>query len=584
VAVPRRLFRAHRFALAGAALAVAALLLSKRDAGPGEESPILRAPLALPEPSLDEKLNYLFDRMRSGEELHLGAQSPALWRLVGQGGLRALGARAAAFLLDEARTPIYRADPATLANVMGMLPEIPGALSGASAAPFLLRWVEAAHAPEAPGALAEYAPLLLRRALECFLAAPDPRAAPLAERTLLAPPGVDDLRSHAVTILLRTGRIDALRRAYPSLPPNAAEPEAPLRYTVLQRLFECADPSAAPELHAVARAFEPELRAAAAGGDLRERLLADGVLLRLGDTAAGDRLVAAYRAHAEDDEPAALALDRLARAARHPFAYRSLFERYAQEASRDPASRSLWFHTSLALLSLLWPDDPEVLAVLWKHLEANDSDAGFLVPHLAPFDRDRVVAHLRRELTSGEPSRVHAAIQRAVSVPLPELGPAILALARRERAAPARTALFAALAHLRTEGALPLFADALDPSEDESVRAAAAGCLLDFGDREAARAVARALDRGDRAVLDTLVRRAAVQGAAVAPPDLVPPLLRLVRSGETEAVRRGALFVLRIQGDLEPVRDALLDAYRREPSGLVALEIAATLRDLAYRS
>jgi len=564
---------------AGGGLLVALLARPR----PLAESPtVVRAALRLPDPGREESLAYLFDRMRSGEELELDDLRPALWRLVGQIGLQTAGADAAAYLFDEARDSAYRNDPALLNNVLSLLPSFPAALEHERLAPFLLRSAEAARAPEG-GPPAEYAGTILRRVLEVFLVAPDPRAAPLCEEQLASPAPGADLRAEALEILVRLRRSEPLLRALPKLPPNDAEPDGRLRLMLLDRLFASADPGAGPEANAFARAFEPALRASLASALPLERLRAAAALLRLGDEPMAARLVDEHARAKGDDLVASTALELLARARQHPYAHDRLLEHYRDESARPPAERTGWFHTSLAILAAHWPRDPEVVAALRRHLDARDTAERFLVPQLAEIDRGDVVARLRAEIESGDPGRLRSAVDAATAASLPETGPSILAVARRERDDATRAYLFAALARFRTEGADGLFADALDPSRSDLLRAVAASCLLDFGSSEGRRLVAASLDSGDRAVLDAMVRRAVAQGVGAAPPETIPSLLRIVRRASSEAARRGALLVLRLQGDLAAVRDDLLDAYRREPSARVAEEIAATLRDLAHR-
>ncbi|MGQ0612936.1 MAG: hypothetical protein ACT4PV_04240 [Planctomycetaceae bacterium] len=541
-----------------------------------------RETLSLPDPTPAERAAFFLQTIRKGEELELGDLRPPVWRLVGFAALKELGRDAAEFLFDPARLPLLRSDPALASNILSLLPDLHDALRSPGLYPFLLRWLDPPFVPSGggdPERGGDWAALFRRQVFALFTHVPDVRALPFCEVELarVAPP--QDLRAAALSLALRLGRADLVEAVYPTLPPNAAEPEGTLRYFALDRVEECAAATDPPALRAQALRLEPLVRTLLASPLPFERIRAARILWRLGDR--GTEQILLRSLVGPEEEETWFAIQALASLGKHPRAREVCLERVRK--ARASGTLDPRFPLALEILTREWPDDDAVRAELRALFLAAHRVDPFLSAQLLGVDRALVVDRLRRDVASADDAVVAAALDVARALAVTEAGPAILDRARRADGAEERVLLFGTLAFLRTEGGPALFVEAIDPSRDDALRAAAGACILDTGEPSAMRALGAALERGDRSLLDMLLRRAVAQGAGILPPPLREPLLRRLRESPQEASRRSALLILRLHGRKEGLLPALQEAYRHEPSDRVAGEIAATARELAHR-
>ncbi len=541
-----------------------------------------REPLPLPEPTPVQRAEFFLNAIRTAEELELGDLRPPVWRLVAFPALKELGRDAAEFLLDPARLPLLRGDPALASNLLGILPDLHEALRAPGLYPFLLPWLDPTFVPAGGGDPArggDWLALFRRQVFALFTHVPDARAIPFCEVELARVAPAQDLRAAALVLMLRLGRADLVEAAYPKLPPNAAEPDGTLRYFALDRIEECAAADAVPALRAQALRLEPLLRPLLASTLPFERIRAARILWRLGDRGIEEILLRSLAGL--EEETTWFAIQALASLGKHPRAREVCLERVRSARTRGETDAR--FPLALEILAREWPDDAEVRGELRALFLGSQRIDPFLGAQLLAGDRHLVVERLRRDLASNDAGTVGAALDVARALAVTEAGPAILDRARRATKTEERILLYGTLAFLRTEGGPALFVSAIETSREEALRGAAGACLLDAGDPEALRALGAALQRGDRALLDMLVRRAVAQGAGILPPALHAPLLRLLRESPQEASRRAALLILRLNGRKGELLPALQAAYRHESSDRVAGEIAATARELAHR-
>lgn len=577
------------FAWALLALAGAAAALAWNRAGrqrPPEEA--LRPPLALSVGAPGAHVAYAFDLLASARRETIGSQEVPLWSLFGEEELVRMGPPALDYLLDEARYDTYRGLPNVLANVLRFLPRVRGFAEHPRLHPFLQHWLDPANCPPDVEGSA-WGEAFRRSIFPILLLAPHPDYADLCVEMVKAGRSRLDLRELALRLLLRSGEGRRLLDLYADLPPNAAEPDGAHRMIVLNELRAMAAAGAGEESRAHALATSELLhRLLDAPMDV-ERVTAISVLARLGTPRMLERLMSEFESLLEigrrrDD----------AEGGRAELSAWTALEFYVSErpdarareiclAQMGEPPESPAYVLSIGMLGRGWPEDPEVRDALWTHLDRRPLPDMATLHRLLPFDRDRVVAFLRRRIESGE-GPVRAEAVRAIgTLQLAEASPQILDLVRRSGEGGDRTFYYGALATLKAKEVLPLLIQELEHSGDPLARRAVAASLLDLGTPEALEAVARALRRLDTEVVESLWTRAATQGPAGLPEALLPAVLDALRLLPGESARQKVVLALRGRGMRRGVAPALEEAYRRDPSGVVALTIRDALTDLYTR-
>ena len=310
------------------------------------------------------------------------------------------------------------------------------------------------------------------------------------------------------------------------------------------------------------------------------RINAASTLARLGDPEMEPFLEKAFR-EAEAGGQGAIAwsaIDVLANEYRSEFARRTCLKVGAdlEHPFAVPA---------LLVLSRVWLEDAEVRALLWKLVEAAKSPEVALnfLRRLKRVERARVADWVRSAIESGDLDRLAAAMRFAAAEPLPEAGPWLLRLARREDREPVRVQLYAALTTLRVDAVVPMMITDLNKAPSRDLRGAAASGLVSLGNAEGLEAVGGSLLGGDPIALELLVHFATQGGGAAVPDALVPALLDAVERLPGETERLSALYVLRCRGRLDDVKAGLVRAYEHEPSRRVARQIEKVLFELAHR-
>lgn len=558
-------------------LLLAYALRPREEAAPSEP---LRSAFPIPQPAAAEKLDFFFRLLGSGQREDLGSIKPSTWEVIGMRGLASFGREAAEYLIAPERDAAYAKAPDLLSNALRMLGDLPGTYDLPGLYPFLTRWLKEAPHILSAGEM-KRGEEIRRSIFEVMAKGPgDERAVPWCEQELTQPSGESDVRQGAILILIRCGRAARVGEMYDLLPPNDREPNVNLRVFFLDRILEMAGPGMPPQMRLQAMAMTPLLERAAQAPAAMERIRALGCLLRLGREEAAQRLVDEYHANLAEPMAAWFALQTLAEERPHPFCR----ERFL-EAVRDPRRREAedaFFQTSVAFLGLRWPNDPEVAAELWSLLEGPRLPEPSLLARVAQIDRARMAAIVRREIASGDPARRRAAVNLARTLPMPEAGPWILESLQKAASESERSFLYSVLTSLRTPGLVSLLRSDL-ASGSAPLRTLAASCLIDLDDTEGVAEAGRILAAGDADLLEVLLQRALSAGGQGVPEALLPSLLHVVASHPSELERRRALYVLRLVGRLDPVREGLLDAYRREPSTRVAAEIRSSLIELAHR-
>jgi len=559
----------------------AGYLASEWSPGAGRRGQVLRPPLDLPSPSRAEKAAYFFRQMQGGQEIDLGGRRETAWRVVGRQALLDLGPDALDYLLAPGRYPRYVAAPNLLANVLELLPHFPEAGSNPLLFPFLVHWLDPANCPRtvhAPADASNWAEDLRLLVFQVYAHFPDVSALPACKEELERTRRIHDLRAAAIDLFLMLRRPEPVRNAYPNLPPNAAEPNPPtnLRLLVLRRLLAF---STQEDRKAEARTFAPLLHRVAREAPVDiERITAKATLLHLGEAKMEAALISEFeRLRPENRNPWAAwegALAMLAREKPLPYVKRVCLKRL-----KTPDNK-IGFLTAPRLLCYWWLDDPAVRSKIWELIRKRQVFAPNLLQHLARVDRAGVVAYLRAEIASGESDRIQTATRFALRHPIPEVGPALFDLVLKI-APDRRPFLYKAMAKLHMRRAVPLLIAELEGAATPLLRDAAATELLNM--HAGTEVLAKALRRGDRAVLGALARRAQGAGRRGVPEALVGPVLRCLRDLPGESDRLTALWVLRLRGSLQGVRGPLLEAYREEPSRRVAREIRETLVELAHR-
>jgi hypothetical protein len=547
--------------------------------GGGRPDPILRpAPAALPQPTAAEKAEHLYATFRSGRRTVLKGEQILLWRDFGEFPLLRMGKPALDVLLAEERLREYGAAPNILAGVLRILPGIPGAGVHPRLYPFLTHWLDPARLPK-PNERANWVADVRLLVFNVFGAFPAPAAVPFCLDEMARNERVHDLRRTSLAVLLATRHTDVLQDLFDGLPPNAEEEAPDLRIELILGLYRTATPRQGAAGRALVAEMEPILRRAIESSRPAERYNAMGVLLRLGHTEMEERLIDFYETATANGDPRAAwsALLVLNRDRAHPYVRARCLEQL------EHPSPTLGFEWSARLVCQWWPEEKEALETIWAEVERRENlSPMFVLPSLVRLDRDRAVAYLKRELQSGETSRVGDAVRLIVGERLKELGPALMDLVRRiprER----RPMIYRPLVTLGTPGTEALLLAEMTNRKDENLRGAAAVELLNLGQPAGLEYLAGELARGDIVVLRSLFVTAKDSGRAGVPESLVGPTLRALRILPGEDDRRTALFILRYRGTLDGSRAGLIEAYRREPSRRVANEIQEVLLELAHR-
>jgi len=519
------------------------------------------------------RLAAIWKRWVSGRQESFAGGAIPVWRELDEAALVGLGRPALDYMLAEERSEEYRRTPDVLANVLRILPRMREAADHPRLYPFLLYWLDPAHAPLSTPQ-SDWVSELRKGIFVVFRAFPREEAVPACFEELRRKERVVDLRVPAISVLLATGHGPGLIPVYPSLPPNEEEPNAPLRLEVLTTLSAMAAPGAPADARAQVALMRPLLRRALESDLEVERFNAMGVLLRLGDRGMEKPLIELFETRKDDPKVAWSALLLLTQDGPNAYA------RQACRAELDADGDGIGPGIAAGILLRWWP--AESAAAVWKAIDAGRVPAMQVLPRLLEVDRARVVAWLRAELRSGEAACVDAALRFVRGEHITELGPELLELVRRVPPE-ARPPFYRTLVALQTPGTEALLLAEQGSDAAPLLRDAAATELINLGGEEGLDRVAEALAAGDTAVLGALVRRARVGGPLGVPDRLVPAVLTALRTLPGEQDRRTALLVLRYRGRLEGVEEGLKEAYRREPSERLASEIRQALAELATR-
>ncbi len=554
---------------------------------PREEA--LRPPLSLEVGGPGAHVAYAFDLMVSARRETVGTVEVPLWNYFGEEQLVRMGPVALDFLLDEARYETYRDLPNVLANVLRFLPRISGLAQHPRVHAFLQYWLDPTHCPPDVEGSA-WADSFRREIFPILVDLASPLYAERCVEMLKAGRVPLDLREHALRLLLRSGEGTRLFDLYADLPPHAAEPDGAHRMVVLNELRAMAAAGAGQERQAMARAMMPLLeRLLDAPMDV-ERVTAISVLARLGVPRMLERLMSEFddlleKGRRQDD----------AEGGRAELSAWTALEFYVQQrpdarareiclAQMGEPAESPAYVLSIGMLGRSWPEDPAVRNALWTHLERNPLPDLAALQRLLPYDRPGVLGFLRRRL-HGSAGHLRSEIVRAIGMlPLPEAAPQILDLIRRSPEGGERYFFYGVLATLNAREVVPLMIQELEHSADPQARRAVSASLLDIGTPEAHAAISHALLRLDAEVVESIWPRATTQGAAGLPDLLLPAMLEALRRLPGESARQKVVLALRGRGLRRGVADALHEAYRRDPSAVVALTIRDALADLYTRS
>jgi len=423
---------------------------------------------------------------------------------------------------------------------------------------------------------------LRKSAFICFARFPDPAAGPACVDELRRAERKNDLRRIAISTLLRVGLGDWLRTAFERLPPTESEPETDLKIEVLMLLRGLAAASSPAELREEAARWTKQLQALVAKSDRAAyRIWAASALLRLGVDGMDATLRAEYdRAADEFHRDHALgwtALLLLAEDRSDPDVLRICL------ASADPDHESFESITALDILGRCYPEVPEALDLMWRNAESSGWIHYPTLIRLLRIDRPRAVGILRSHLEGDDEARQGEAVRLARREQLTELGPVITEIARRATLQRARLYLYGALTAMLDQSGYPLLLAALRPEESAEIRSAAATGLLAFGHDEGVDRVGALFESNDPVIRSVLFLRASAAGPAGVPDRLWDSVLTGLRSFANEDARLEALHICRVAGRLDRIGEALQEAYRLEPSRLVATRIRGVLIELAYR-
>lgn len=562
-------------ALAGAVAAAVYLLIPKE---PPPSRPRRPVP-PVPSPTLEEKIEYFFALVRSGETLDVQSPMPGMsplqvsvWREIGEPALLELGQPALDYLTSPERYPEYVSTPDLLVAVLQMLP---GAPAFPGLFPFLDHWLDEANCP--PRSVGSDWPDEFRNLVFTVLSHhPVPEAVPICVAELTRPRRGHDLRAAAAELLLRLNDADALNEVYATLPPTPDAPEPDLRGSILNRLFQMAAPTAGDRSRGQVAALEPLLQEALESPRIGEQLNAMGVLYRLGRPGMEEAIERFFGEYKDTNEPAAWSA-LLFLVADGP----NEFVRLACLRRVEHPDNLVGFGGAVRILLTHWPDEIAPRVVEWIS-RREYIDPYLALPLLLRHDRAAVVAWLKDEVKRAGLADLQRALGFISREGITELAPDLLDLVRRMDVSQ-RPVVYKALVQLRAPAIEALLLAELDASIPAQFKAAAAVELLNLGGEAGLARMKELIAEGDGPALDALLRAARVGGGSAVPPVLVPAVLEALQTIPGEEGRRAALLILRFRGRLDDVREGLIDAYRREPSRRVAKEILETIEELAHR-
>jgi hypothetical protein len=563
-------------AVAVALAAAGYLFLRDAPRAPSDSTPLRPSP-AVPSPTVEGKIAYFHGLLRSGKTLDLKAPLTGatpleipVWREIGGSALLGIGEPALAFLVSPARQPEYLAAPYLLVSVLQLLAEAP---PSPGLFPFLAHWLDEGNCPKAvPGS--DWPEEIRVHAFAALRAHAVPEAAPLCIAELDRPWRAHDLRGAAIDILLQLGAADVLNKAYRTLPPTPDQPEPDLRAAVLTRLFQMAAPAAGERNRAQVAALKPLLEEALASPRTVERVDAMGILHRLGEPGMGDALERFFEENREDEVVAWTALLFLSADDPVPYVREACLARVAK------ADSGIGFTTAVRLLAKWWPE--EIVPQFDEWVRLGVLDPYMVLGAMLRVDRAKTVQWLRGQMKTPDMDSLLRALSFIAGERVTELAPDLLDLVRRLGPSQ-RPPVYNALVALRAPGTEALLLAELSAGVQDDLRSAAAVELLNLGGDEGHARLATLVAGGDGAVLDAILRRARMLGERGVPPPVVPAVLAALRTLKGEDGRRAALLVLRFRGRFDDVREALLEAYRFEPSRRVAKEIGETIDELAHR-
>jgi hypothetical protein len=549
------------------------------------EHPVIREAFVLPKPSTEERTAFFLKLLSSGKTARVAGASIPVWNVVAEPGLVEGGTKSLDYLLSTDRYKSYRQSLDSLTNVLNILPRFDEAPDHPKYAEFLEHWLDPRNCPrDTPGN--RPAEKLRKSIFQLFLTVPPLWSVPYARAELVREDRHHDLRAQALAILLHLGETDAIAEAYPSLPPNAEEPNGSLKEFVLFQMRTGASPNQPTSRRDGVRRLESLARTALAESGRIGRINAASTLLRLGDRSMVDVLLRLHADAASEDakDEAWSALLQLVDDSNDP-RIRAICE--SRVRRNPPAIKDFTYRTALQILATHWIDDLWVRDMIRDYVK--QTELSDLKPLLwlnrAPQEREFIVGLLRDAIHGDGTEERQQAIRFATNSfnPVPEVMPDLLDVARRTPAKRGRTRFLNGLVRMRFHPVRPLLiADLAD--ELPVLRRASTANLLELGGDEAVSAVAERLESGDLAVLAPIAARAKARGRKGIAPRLVPAILFALREGPSEQDRLQALFALRCRGTLDDVRDGLMDAYQREPSQRVADAIRDVLVELAYRT
>ncbi|MHC4222408.1 MAG: hypothetical protein ACYSX0_04920 [Planctomycetota bacterium] len=544
--------------------------------GSERATPVLRGPLEVPRPTPAEKLAYFYRLFTSGEQAQMGGRRLPVWQVIGERALVAMGGPAMDFLLSPERMPEYRAAPSILSNVLRVLRDWPESYGHEGLYPLLLYWLDPAHKPPTTTG-SDWAKDIRLKIFTIFVLAPDARAVPACVEELKRGKHEPDLRAPAIAALLEGGEGANLRDLYAGLPPNQMEPDTFHRFLITKRAYAFASPSRSQRMRDQIKALEPALRGALESEHEIERIYAAASLLTLGDDSMETYLLREF----ERDQEAA-AWDAIRLLALHNGSPKA---RELCLKELDVGERRVGFYTALDLLGKVWISEPGVRRRVEGFLrDSTWREDGRLLQRLIRVDRPLILDFLHEQIESGDPGRIHAAVEYVQKDAVREAVPWLLELLHKSASERERLYYYRALVALRSSDALPMLRAELVEAENREIRDLAITAILGTSDRAGLEELAELLGEGERLVLDALGARALSHGRDGVPDELVPALLTGVRELAGEDGRIQALWILRGRGILDrTVEEGLKEAYRREPSERVAGEIDRALEELAHR-
>ncbi len=556
--------------------------------GKADETPLRAAP-RVPTPTDSERVEYFFSMIVRGEQLRLYGVTIPAWTIVGLPALRDFGTDAVDYLIAKERVPLYRRSPNVLSTVLRLLPTIPEARDHARYHEFLHSWL-APNAIENRAEADTWATEFRLLVFDAYRKTPHESVVELCREELTRKRRTNDLRRLAIDLLFSVGRGDIVLKMAPDLPDGSVsrvgdEPPPDLRIHLLTRLSGMAHETQPSDTRRQAHLFEPFLRTALSSARSQDRLAAELALKRLGPAEQTERmralLISEYERHRNKEGNLATltfttALQYLIEDGPDPYA-----KEQCLKLAEEPGP-TLGYLTALRLLARHWLDEQEIRTLLWDAIAEHEFVQFELVAaRLTDADRGRTARYLANEIRSGNAGRLQMALKIIRRLRLTEVAPDLLKLVR-EQSALTRPPLYAALVDLGARSVTPLLVAELAPNRPAAMHDTAATELLALGER--LDVVAEAIRSGNLPALGALRRRVLALGPHGIPDEVLPAVLDAVRTLSSEDARRELLFALRLRGRLDTkVRDGLQEAYRYEPSRLVARDIKATLVELAHR-